>query len=109
MKNRPYLSPTLIKCDRFCGRQWHGQAAWKAWEACAVHRGRGSAGRSSEKQQETPQANKNGADSYAPGVLGTLKGGKIKWWLLYKIFVELESYFLGVVTANDTENRIEIA
>jgi hypothetical protein len=62
----------------------------------------GQQGEVAKKQQETPQANKNVADSYAPGVLGTWKGGKIKWWMLYKIFVELESYFLGVVTANDT-------
>jgi hypothetical protein len=61
------------------------------------------------KQQETLQANKNVANSYVPGVLSTLKRGKIKWLKMYIIFVELESYFLGVVTVNDTENRIEIA
>jgi hypothetical protein len=74
-----------------------------------VHRGRGAAGRSSAKQQEIPQANKNVADSYVHGVLSTLKRGKIKCWKLYIFFVELESYFLGVVIVNDTENRIEIA
>jgi hypothetical protein len=46
-----------------------------------VHRGRGAAGRSSEKMAgnfETPQANKHVADSYVPGVFSTLKRGKIK-------------------------------
>jgi hypothetical protein len=74
-----------------------------------VHRGKGSAGRSSEKKAGNPEASKNVADSYAPGVLCTLKGGKIKWWRLHLIFVEIKSYFLGVVTVNDTENRIDIA
>ncbi len=56
---------------------------------------------------------KNVADSYMPGVLSTLKRGKIKWWKLYIIFVEpriegierieLDSYFRSVVTVNDTE------
>jgi hypothetical protein len=80
-------------------------------------RGRGSArsrsrsqqGEVAGKQQETSEANKNVADSYVPGVVGTLERGKIKWWKSYIIFVELESYFLRVVTVNDTENRIEIA
>ena len=31
-----------------------------------------------KKQQENPQANKNVADSYVPGVFSTLKRGKIK-------------------------------
>jgi hypothetical protein len=35
-------------------------------------------GEAAKKQQETPQANKNVADSYEPGVLSTLKRGKIK-------------------------------
>jgi hypothetical protein len=34
---------------------------------------------------------------------------KLKLWKLYVFFVELESYFLGVITVNDAENRIEIA
>jgi hypothetical protein len=69
----------------------------------------GQQGEVAKKQQENPQTKKNVADSYVPGVLSTLKRGRIKWWKLYIIFVELESYFLGVVTVCDTENRIEIA
>ena len=69
----------------------------------------GKQGEAANKQQETRQANKNFADSYVPGVFSTLKRGKIKLWKLYVFFVELESYFLGVVTVNDAENRIEIA
>jgi hypothetical protein len=38
----------------------------------------GQQGEAAKKQQETHQANKNVADSYVPGVLGTLKRGKIK-------------------------------
>jgi hypothetical protein len=38
----------------------------------------GQQGEAAEKQQGTPQANKNVADSYVPGVLSTLKRGKIK-------------------------------
>ncbi len=34
LKNRPYLSPTTFKRDRFYGRRWPRQAVWKAWEAC---------------------------------------------------------------------------
>ncbi len=55
-KNRPYLSPTLIKRDRFYGRRQPRQAAWKDWEACAVHRGKGAAGRSSEKTAGNPSS-----------------------------------------------------
>jgi hypothetical protein len=68
----------------------------------------GQQGEVAKKPLETPEANKNVADSYVPGVLSTLKRGKIKWWKLYIFFVEFEGYFLGV-TVNDTENRIEIA
>ena len=39
----------------------------------------GQQGEAAKKQKETPQANKNVADSYVPGVLRTLKRGKIKW------------------------------
>jgi hypothetical protein len=39
---------------------------------------RGQQGEAAKKQQETPQANINVADSYVPGVLSTLKRGKIK-------------------------------
>jgi hypothetical protein len=35
-------------------------------------------GEAAKKQQETSQANKNVADSYVPGILNTLKRGKIK-------------------------------
>ena len=38
----------------------------------------GRQGEAAKKQQETPQANKNVADSYVPGVFSTLKRGKIK-------------------------------
>jgi hypothetical protein len=38
----------------------------------------GQQGEATKKQQETPQAKKNVADSYVPGVLSTLKRGKIK-------------------------------
>ena len=69
----------------------------------------GQQGEAAKKQQETPQANKNVADSYVPGVFSTLKRGKIKLWKLYVFFVKLESYFLCVVTVNDAENRTEIA
>jgi hypothetical protein len=43
-----------------------------------MYRGRGSQGEAAKKQQETPQANKNVADSYVTGVLSTLKRGKIR-------------------------------
>jgi hypothetical protein len=71
--------------------------------------GHGQQGEVAGKQQKTHQANKNVADFYVAGVLSTMKRGKIKWWKLYIIFVELESHFLDVVTVNDTENRTEIA
>jgi hypothetical protein len=38
----------------------------------------GQQGEAAKKQQETPQANKNVADPNVPGVLSTLKRGKIK-------------------------------
>jgi hypothetical protein len=38
----------------------------------------GQQGEAAKKWQETPQANKHVADSYVPGVLSTLKRGKIK-------------------------------
>ncbi len=38
----------------------------------------GQQGEAAEKKQKTPQANKNVADSYVPGVPSTLKRGKIK-------------------------------
>jgi hypothetical protein len=50
-------------------------------------------GEVAKRQPETPQANKIVADSYVSGVLGTaFPCGK--WWRLYVIFAELESYFL---------------
>jgi hypothetical protein len=39
----------------------------------------GQQGEVAKKQQETPQVNTSVADSYVPGVLSTLKRGKIKW------------------------------
>ncbi len=41
-----------------------------------MHRG-GCSKRQQDKQQKTPQPNKNVADSYVPGVFSTLKSGKI--------------------------------
>ncbi len=72
MKNRQYLSPTLIKRDRF-----HGQPGKPEKRALCTEEG-GHQGEAAKKKQETPQANKNVADSYVPCVLSTLKRGKIK-------------------------------
>jgi hypothetical protein len=38
----------------------------------------GQQGEEAKKQQETPQSNKNVANSYVPGVLSTLKRGNMK-------------------------------
>ena len=38
----------------------------------------GQQGKAAKKQQENPQANKNVADSYVPGILSTLQTGRIK-------------------------------
>jgi hypothetical protein len=53
----------------------------------------GQQGKVAEKQQETPEANKNVADSFVPGVVNTLKRGKIKWWKSYMFSSSLKAIF----------------
>jgi hypothetical protein len=54
-----------------------GPARQPGKRALCIEEG-GQQGEAAKKQQENPQANKHVADSYVPGVLSTLKRGKIK-------------------------------
>ncbi len=73
MQNRPYLSPTSRKrdhrIDSVADSGTVRQLGKPGKRALCTEPGKGVSRENREKPAGTPQANKNVADSYVPGVL----------------------------------------